>query len=153
MALADPNARIDCLSIAHVPAIQVLPDSTVLAAVELTLPAKLGAVAVVEAGRLIGIFTERDVMLKVVHARRDPASTRVREVMTAPVISIPQYMPRIEVLNLMLTHHIRHLPISQDGKTVLGMLSVLDLLEHVVEDLSSDLRHMEAFLGADSPGG
>ncbi len=144
---------MDCLSIAHVPAIEVSPDSTVLEAVELTLPAKLGAVAVVEAGQLIGIFTERDVMLKVVHARRDPGTTRVRDVMTAPVISIPQFMPRLEVLNLMLEHHIRHLPISADGKVVLGMLSVLNLLEQVVEDLSRDLRHMEAFLGADNPGG
>jgi len=144
---------MDCLSIAHVPAIQVAPDSTVLEAVELTLPAKLGAVAVVEHGELIGIFTERDVMLKVVHARREPGLTRVREVMTAPVITIPQHMPRNQVLSLMLEHHIRHLPISEDGKTVLGMLSVLNLLQHVVDELSNDLRHMEAFLGADNPGG
>lgn len=153
MALPIKKADLDCLSIAHVPAIQVSPDSTVLEAVELTLPAKLGAVAVVEAGQLIGIFTERDVMLKVVHARRDPAKTRVREVMTAPVISIPKLMPRLEVLNLMLTHRIRHLPIAEDGKTVLGMLSVLDVLQQVVEDLTIDLQHMEAFLGADNPGG
>jgi CBS domain-containing protein len=127
----------------------VSPDSTVLEAVALTLPAKLGAVAVVDAGQLVGIFTERDVMLKVVHARREPALTRVREVMTHPVITIPQFMPRNQVLSLMLGHHIRHLPVSEDGKTVLGMLSVLNLLQHIVDDLSSDLRHMEAFLGAD----
>jgi CBS domain-containing protein len=144
---------MDCLSVAHTPAIQVSPDSTVLEAVELTLPAKLGAVAVVEAGQLIGIFTERDVMLKVVHARREPALTRVREVMTAPVITIPQHIPQAQVLQLMLTHHIRHLPISDDGKTVLGMLSVHNLLQYIVDELSNDLRHMEAFLGADNPGG
>jgi len=144
---------MDCLSIAHSPAIQVSPDHTVLEAVELTLPAKLGAVAVVEFGKLTGIFTERDVMLKVVHGRRDPATTRVREVMTAPVITIPRYISRKDVMTLMLKHHIRHLPISSDGKIVLGMLSIRNVLEYLVDELSTDLRHMEAYLGADSPGG
>jgi CBS domain-containing protein len=144
---------MDCLSIAHSPAIQVSPTSSVLEAVELTLPAKLGAVAVVDAGKLVGIFTERDVMLKVVHARREPSKTQVQEVMTSPVITIPRYTPRNDVMNLMLKHHIRHLPISSDGKTVLGMLSIRNLLEYLVEELSTDLRHMEAYIGADNPGG
>jgi CBS domain-containing protein len=145
---------MDCLSIAHSPAIQIPSTSTVLEAVELTLPAKLGAVAVVDAGKLVGIFTERDVMLKVVHARREPAKTLVRDVMTAPVITIARYTPKSDVMSLMLKHHIRHLPISSDGgKTVLGMLSIRNLLEFLVEELSTDLRHMEAYIGADSPGG
>ena len=144
---------MDCLTIAHSPAIQVPPSSTVLEAVAVTLPAKIGAVAVVDAGKLVGIFTERDVMLKVVHGRRDPAKTQVREVMTSPVITIPRYMARNDVMNLMLRHHIRHLPISSDGKTVLGMLSIRNMLEFVVDELSTDLRHMEAYIGADNPGG
>jgi len=141
---------MDCLTFAHVPAIAVAPTDTVLDAVALTLPAKLGAVVVVDAGRLAGIFTERDVMLKVVHARRDPLKTRVRDVMTSPVITIPRFLSRKEAMTLMVQHRIRHLPICEDGKTVLGMLSMQNLLKYLVEDLSSDVRHMEAYIGAES---
>ena len=144
---------MNCLSIAQVPPIIVAPDATVLDAVAASLPAKVGAVAVVEAGTLIGIFTERDVMLKVVHQRRDPATTKVREVMTAPVITIPTMMKDEEVLQLMTDNHIRHLPICEDGKTVLGILSIRNVLEYLLEDRTHDLKHMEAFLNADNPGG
>jgi CBS domain-containing protein len=144
---------MNCLSIAHVPAIIVAPNATVLDAVAASLPAKIGAVAVVEAGILIGIFTERDVMLKVVHQRRDPATTLVREVMTSPVITIPAVMKDEEVLQLMTDKHIRHLPICEDGKTVLGILSIHNVLEYLLEDRTHDLKHMEAFLNADAPGG
>jgi signal-transduction protein with cAMP-binding, CBS, and nucleotidyltransferase domain len=57
------------------------------------------------------------------------------------------------VLALMLDKHIRHLPISEDGRTVQGMLSIRNILQHLVNDLTEDLRHLEAFIGADSPGG
>jgi CBS domain-containing protein len=143
---------MDCLSFAHVPAIEVSPSDTVLDVVALTLPAKMGAVVVVDAGRLVGIFTERDVMLKVVHGRRDPRKTRVGEVMTAPVITIPRFLSRQQAMTLMVKHRIRHLPISEDGKTVLGMLSIQNLLQHLVEDLSSDVRSMEEYIGAEAAG-
>lgn len=141
---------MDCLSFAHVPAVEVSPNDTVLDVVALTLPAKLGAVVVMDVGRLVGIFTERDVMLKVVHARRDPRKTRVREVMTSPVITIPRFLSRKEAMTLMVKHRIRHLPISEDGTTVLGMLSMQNLLKYLVEDLSSDVRQMEEYIGAEA---
>jgi CBS domain-containing protein len=144
---------MNLLNIAHVPPICVAPDATVMEAIEASLPARVGAVAVVESGRLVGIFTERDVMLKVVHKRLDPETTSIRAVMTAPVIHVaPDASPR-KVLALMLDKHIRHLPISADGRTVQGMLSIRNILQHLVNDLTEDLRHLEAFIGADSPGG
>lgn len=144
---------MNLLKIAHVPPISVSPDATVMDAIEASLPARVGAVAVVEGDVLVGIFTERDVMLKVVHKRLDPESTPVRDVMTAPVIRISPEMPAREVLSLMLEKHIRHLPISQDGVTVDGMLSIRNVLQYLVNDLTEDLHHMQAFIGADSPGG
>ncbi len=144
---------MNLLKIAHVPAICVSPDATVLEAIEASLPARVGAVAVVEKNALVGIFTERDVMLKVVYKRLDPGSTRVRTVMTAPVISLaPESAPR-DVLALMLEKHIRHIPLSEDGVTVQGMLSIRNILQYLVNDLTEDLHHMQSFLGADSPGG
>lgn len=144
---------MNCLSIAHVPPIVVSPNATVLDAVDASLPARVGAVAVVDGGTLVGIFTERDVMLKVVHQRRDPATTLVGEVMTSPVITIPSVVRDEEVLQLMSRHHIRHLPICEDGKTVLGILSIRNVLEYLLEERTHDLKFMESFVNADSPGG
>ena len=144
---------MNLLKIAHVPPICVAPDATVLDAIEASLPARVGAVAVVEDGALVGIFTERDVMLKVVHRRLDPETTRIRDVMTTPVIRIAPTMPPREVLSLMLDKHIRHLPISEDGVSVVGMLSIRNILQFLVNDLTEDLHHMQSFIGADSPGG
>ena len=144
---------MNLLSIARVPPIQVSPEDTVMHAIDVSLPAKVGAVAVVEAGALVGIFSERDVMLQGVHKRLDPGSTRIRDVMTTPVIKIPPTMPADEVLQLMLDKHIRHLPISEDDVSVAGMLSLRNVLHFLVEDLKENLHHMESFLTADSPGG
>ncbi|MCH7478545.1 MAG: hypothetical protein IIA14_10655, partial [SAR324 cluster bacterium] len=73
---------MDLLKLARVPAIEVAPTSTVYEAVAASLPTKSGAVVVMEKGAMIGIFTERDVMVKVVHERLDPEKTLVRDVMT-----------------------------------------------------------------------
>ena len=144
---------MNCLSIAHVPAIIVPPNATVLDAVAASLPGRVGAVAVVDAGTLVGIFTERDVMLKVVHKRLDPSTTLVGSVMTSPVITIPPVADEEEVLRLMSSRHIRHLPICEDGRTVLGILSIRNVLEYLLEERTHDLKFISAFVNADSPGG
>ena len=144
---------MNLLKIAHVPPICVSPEATVMDAIEASLPARVGAVAVVEHDALVGIFTERDVMLKVVRQRLDPDNTRIRDVMTSPVIHILPNLPARDVLSLMLDKHIRHLPISEDGVSVAGMLSIRNILQFLVNDLTEDLHHMQSFIGADSPGG
>ncbi len=138
---------MNLLTVAHRPAVEVAPDSSVMAAVEASLPARVGAVAVVEQGRIIGIFTERDVMTKVLPKRLDPDNTPVRQVMTSPVITVPPTMHIDDVWNLMLEKHIRHLPISEDGRTVLGMLSIRNVLELLVQTLKENLKYMESYMG------
>lgn len=137
---------MNLLSIAHVPAVQVSPDDTVSAAIEMSLPQRVGAVAVMEKDRLIGIFTERDVMLKVVHGKLDPERTKVRSVMSAPVLTVHPDVEVGEVLRLMVDKHIRHLPVSRDGHAVEGMLSIRNVLQFMVEDLQTNLTHMQSYL-------
>lgn len=138
---------MNLLTVAHRPAVEVAPGSSVMEAVEASLPARVGAVAVVEQGRIIGIFTERDVMTKVLPKRLDPDKTQVREVMTSPVITVPPTLHIDDVWNLMLEKHIRHLPISEDGRTVLGMLSIRNVLELLVQTLKENLKYMESYMG------
>lgn len=137
---------MNLLSIAHTPPVIVSPDTMVMEAVEKSLTARVGAVAVVKDDQLVGIFTERDMMYKVVHNRMDPDTTPVRAVMTTPVITITPNKKADEVLELMLEKHIRHLPISEDGKKVEGMLSIRNILQALVKTLRQDLRFVEAFI-------
>ncbi len=144
---------MNLLTIAHIPVVQVSPFDSVMTAVEVSLPARVGAVAVMDESRLAGIFTERDLMYKVVGERRDTESTLIHEVMTSPVTTIQSHLPIDEVLQMMLEKHIRHLPISEDGAQVDGMLSIRNVLQHMVFDLKEDLQSAINFIGADSPGG
>ena len=140
---------MNLLSIAHVPPVIVSPHQSVMEAIEASLPQRVGAVAVVDKGRLVGIFTERDVMAKVVRQRMDPDRTPVGDVMTRPVTTVKPDVSIAEVLKIMVTRHIRHLPVSEDGTRVDGMLSIRNVLQHMVDELQTDLQHMQAYLAGD----
>lgn len=141
------------LKIAHVPPASVEPDASVLQAVEVMAEEGVGGVAIVEGGRLRGIFTERDVMLRVVLKSRRPQDTKISEVMTSPVETATEETTAEEALTHMLDRHLRHLPIVGENGQLLGMLSIRNLLEHMVEDLSRELHSLDQYLLNDGPGG
>jgi CBS domain-containing protein len=141
------------LKIAHQPPATVPSTATVLEAVQVMAEEGVGAVAVVDNGALVGIFTERDVMLRVVLRGRDAGQIRVAEVMTTPVETTPADAASDEVLTFMLERHIRHLPIVDATGKVLGMLSIRNLLENMVEDLRNELNALDQYLLNDGPGG
>jgi len=141
------------LKIAHVPPATVEPSASILEAVQVMAEEGVGAVAVVDGGQLRGIFTERDVMLRGVLRERKSVETKVGEVMTTSVETTTDDTPYEEALNFMLERHIRHLPIvSKDGQ-LKGMLSIRNLLEHMVQDLQRELHSLDQYLLNDGPGG
>jgi CBS domain-containing protein len=141
------------LRMAHVPPPIVEPNVSVLDAVSVMARDRVGAVAVVEQGVLRGIFTERDVMLRVVQQERGPATTVVRDVMTSNVKTLTDDSKTDEAIEVMLVGHLRHVPIlGRDGK-VLGLLSIRALLEDKVNDLSREVSALEQYLANDGPGG
>jgi CBS domain-containing protein len=144
---------MDLLKVADVPATTVAQNATVLEAINVMVKNRVGAVAIVEQGLLKGIFTERDVMIRVVQARRKPETTRMSEVMTSPVQTIPANTSIDDALANMLEQHIRHLPITDATGRILGMLSIRNLLQRRVEDLSHELEAVDAYLTADGIGG
>jgi len=144
------------MKIAHVPAAIVSPGTTVFEAVRVMAREGVGAVAVVGGtgkSGLQGIFTERDVMLRVVQQERNPCSTTVAEVMTSPVETASEETTAAEALTLMLDRHLRHVPIVGNGGRLLGMLSIRNLLEDQVEDLQRSLHSLDQYLSNDGPGG
>jgi CBS domain-containing protein len=141
------------LKIAHVPPPSVHPDVSVVDAVSEMARDRVGAVTVIEAGKLQGIFTERDLMLRVVKQRRDVATTLVRHVMTSDVKTITEACTHEEAVNVMLSEHLRHLPILGSDGRVLGLLSIRALLEERLHDLTREMSSLEQYLANDGPGG
>lgn len=141
------------LKIAHRPPAVVEPGVSVLEAVQVMAEEGVGAVAVVDKGELRGIFTERDVMLRVVLRDRSTHKTTVTEVMTTPVETATEGTTAEAALSRMVDRHLRHLPlVGPDGK-LLGMVSVRNLLEYMVEDLARELHSIDQYLSNDGPGG
>jgi len=141
------------LKIAQVPPPVVELGASVLEAVEVMAERGVGAVGVVEEGILRGVFTERDVMLRVVLKEREPKLTKVSAVMTSPAQTISDDTTEEDALVHMLERHVRHLPIvAQDGK-LKAMLSIRNVLEHRVDELARELHSLDQYLSNDGPGG
>ncbi len=111
------------------------PEATVLEAAALMNERGIGSVVVIDdKKRLAGIFTERDVLRRVVAAERDPARTKLAEVMTTPVACAAPHTTLDEIRQVMRKRRIRHMPVA-DRKRVVGMVSIGDLnkAEHDVQ--------------------
>ena len=141
------------LKIAQVPPPVVGPGASVLEAVEVMAEHGVGAVGVVVAGALHGIFTERDVMLRVVLKQRDPRTTKVSEVMTSPAETIDDDTTEEDALVHMLERHVRHFPIVAKDGSLKAMLSIRNVLEHRVDELARELHSLDQYLSNDGPGG
>jgi CBS domain-containing protein len=129
-------------------------EATVADAIHKMLDHHVGAVAVVDSEfRVAGIFTERDVLRKMSLSHMDPKVTSVRELMTTPVEMATRSTGAGEALSIMLERHFRHLPVADDNGKLLGILSIRNLLEWRVDDLSRELESLEQYVSNDGPGG
>ena len=133
--------------------VTVSRTATVLDAIQAMTGAKVGSVAVLDGNVLEGIFSERDVMQRVVAEGRDPKTTTVEEVMTSPVQTIQKRTTGEEALRIMVQNHIRHLPVVDEAGQVQAMVSMRSLLEEQVQDLHQQLSSLESYITADGIGG
>src|ERR687895_992806 len=113
-------------------------EITVAAAARLMKERRVGAILVVQDGRLAGIFTERDALYRVVAEGRDPATTRVAEVMTANPRTIAPDRPFGHALHLMYEGGFRHVPVVADGRP-LGVVSARDALGPDIQQFVAEL--------------
>jgi CBS domain-containing protein len=115
---------------------------TVLEAARLMQKSGYAAIAVVDGGRLVGVFTERDAVSRVIAAERDPAATRLAEVMTANPRTIEPDQPFGHALHVMHEGGFRHVPVVEHGRFI-GMVSARDALGPEVRDFVSELEQRE----------
>jgi CBS domain-containing protein len=129
------------------------PSATVQEAVEAMARDKRGACAVMDGDALKGLFTERDLMMRVVLKKLDPTKVKVVEVCTTKLITAPPDQHESKALRTMVEQHIRHLPLVDASGKFHGMLSLRMLLQHRVDELTDQLESLTAYMTADGPGG
>jgi CBS domain-containing protein len=128
--------------------------ASVADAVRSMLHHHVGAVAVLDDERRVaGVFSERDLLRKLALNWRDPEKTPVRDVMTTPVELATGETGPGEALVTMVDRHFRHLPIVDNDGRLLGMLSIRDVLQWRIDDLSRELDSLEQYVMNDGPGG
>jgi CBS domain-containing protein len=123
----------------------VEPDQTVFEASNFMVSCNVGAVPVLDGTRLVGVFSERDIMRRVVTEGRNPLTTRIAEVMSTELRTLSPNDSSEEAMCLMQTYSVRHLPVC-DGSTLVGFLSLRDLLRCHLEEKSADNDMMRAYI-------
>jgi CBS domain-containing protein len=125
--------------------VAVETGATVLQAARRMNERGIGGVVVTEGGRIAGIFTERDVLRRVVAEGRDPARTTVGEVMTAPVLRCRPDARLDECRALMTERRIRHLPVV-DQDEIRGIVTTGDLLAHQVREQEDQIQFLNSYV-------
>ncbi len=123
----------------------VHPGSTVLEALNLMAEKGIGAVLVIEQGRLVGIVSERDYARKVVLMERSSYNTQVRDIMTQGVITVTSAQTNEYCMTLMTDKRLRHLPVV-DGDELMGLISIGDLVKDIMSDQQSMIHQLEQYI-------
>ena len=123
----------------------IAPDATVLDALTMMAEHNIGALLVMSDGEMVGIISERDCIRKVDVKGRNAKDTQVKEIMTSNVVTLEASHPLEECMSLMIEKNFRHLPVCE-GKELLGILSVRDVLKEVIEVQQLMLSQLERYI-------
>ena len=155
----EPKPRILDSAVFHEPVSQigrrtpitVGESTTVDRAIERMKEHRIGCLLVTRENRLVGIFTERDVLYRVVAARRDPETTRVGDVMTEDPESLPADAEIAWAMNRMSLGGFRHVPLVDEDDRPVGILSVKDVVGYLAEFFPDEVMNIPPRPGLDVP--
>ncbi len=123
----------------------VSPEMTAYEALEIMADKNVGALLVVEGGRLAGVFSERDYARKVILKGKSSKSTEVRELMTSPPICIGPEKTIHECMVVMTKNHIRHVPVV-DPRGLIGVVSIGDIVNSIISDQEAKIEELESYI-------
>jgi CBS domain-containing protein len=121
------------------------PEASVLDALTMMAEKEVGALAVTDADKLVGVVTERDYARKVVLQGRSSESTKIKEIMTRRVAYTRPEQSVEECMAVMTDKRIRHLPVM-DGERLLGMISIGDLVKSIIEEQQQVIEQLEQYI-------
>lgn len=123
----------------------VTVEETALDAARLMNEKRIGCVMVVDGDRIAGIFTERDVLRRVVAELRDPSKTKIHEVMTTPCIVVDLDETVEDCQAIITRKRVRHLPVVEDGKLA-GMVTIGDIMAQSVDDHKVEIEYLHSYI-------
>ena len=123
----------------------ITEDATAMDAAKVMNEHHIGALVVTRGEKVVGIFTERDILNRVVAQQRDPAGTVVRDVMTTPVACCAPGTSRAECRGVMRGRRIRHLPVVDDDRLV-GIISIGDILQDEGAEQQETIRYLYEYM-------
>jgi CBS domain-containing protein len=121
------------------------PDDTVFETLQLLAEYEVGALMVMDQGKLVGVISERDYTRKIALQGRNSKETRVRDIMTRDVLYVTPSTGTRECMALMSDKKIRHLPVL-DGQTVVGMISIRDIMDDIIADHERTIAELENYI-------
>jgi CBS domain-containing protein len=128
----------------------IAPDATVYDALALMAEKEVGALMVLSMGKLVGIISERDYARKIILQGRSSRATTVQEIMTGDMFTVTSEDTIDECMRIMTHHHIRHLPVLDQGKLV-GVISIGDLVNAIIVEQARMIDHLHTYIGANYP--
>ena len=123
------------------------PHDIVFDALQRLAEHNVGAMMVIDQGKLVGVFSERDYTRKIALAGKSSKETRVSDIMTAQVLSVSPQTRTRECMALMGQKKIRHLPVV-DGEKVLGMISIRDIMNDIIADHEQTISQLTSYIAS-----
>jgi len=123
----------------------IAPDARVIEAIRLMAEKNVGALLVLDKGKLAGILSERDYARKVILLGKSSHDIAVREIMTANLITVQAGKTVEDCMALMTANRVRHLPVVENDK-LLGVLSIGDLVKEVIAEQEQTIRQLESYI-------
>ncbi len=123
----------------------IIPDATVLTAIELMAEKNIGSLLVMEGDKLVGIITERDYSRKVILAGKSSSNTLVKEIMTQKLVVIQPGSTIEECMVLMIENSVRYLPVIEEGKAI-GVISIGNVVNTIISEQNIVINNLQQYI-------